>query len=253
GRKACPSVRRQRCDDEERWEAPPVGHQVPAGGGAERNPRNCFVLHRKLAVSEPGRQDLDDAEGPGRRRYGLERHHIRIELHRVRDPGPGVVLRRRARRAVGDEGRRPHLVGDLTPAVSSRTGDLDEGAIRAFVQEDYRRVVNGLAVMCGSRTAAEDAVQEALARAWERSGRGERIDDLAAWVTIVARNVLRSGFRRLRIERRVRAAFDQPAEWLGGTGMTEDHVDVMRALAGLTAIQRETTVLHYYLGLPVAD
>jgi RNA polymerase sigma-70 factor (ECF subfamily) len=35
--------------------------------------------------------------------------------------------------------------------------------------------------------------------------------------------------------------------------MTEDHVDVMRALAGLTAIQRETTVLHYYLGLPVAD
>ena len=137
--------------------------------------------------------------------------------------------------------------------MASRTGELDEGAIRAFVQEDYRRVVNGLAVMCGSRPAAEDAVQEALARAWERAGRGERIGDLAAWVTIVARNVLRSGFRRLRIERRVRAAFGQPTERLEGTGMTEDHVDVMRALAGLTAIQRETTVLHYYLGLPVAE
>jgi RNA polymerase sigma-70 factor (ECF subfamily) len=137
--------------------------------------------------------------------------------------------------------------------VPSRAGNLDEGAVRAFVQEDYRRVVNGLAVMCGSRSAAEDAVQEALARAWERSGRGERIGDLAAWVTIVARNVLRSGFRRLRVEKRVREAFDRPDEWLEGTGMTEDHVDVMRALAGLTAIQRETTVLHYYLGLPVAD
>src|SRR5947199_10307157 len=83
---------------------------------------------------------------------------------------------------------------------------LDEGTIRAFVVEDYPRIVSGLSVMCGSRAAAEDAVQHALAKAWERSERGERIDQLAGWVTVVARNDLRSWFRRVLAERRARAA-----------------------------------------------
>jgi RNA polymerase sigma-70 factor, ECF subfamily len=141
--------------------------------------------------------------------------------------------------------------------VSSRSAGLDEETVRAFIQDHYPRIVNGLTVMCGDRTVAEDAVQEALARAWERSERGERIEQLAPWVTVVARNILRSGFRRLRLERRARSSLaEADAEALGGgpgQGMTEDHVDVLRALAGLTANQRETTVLHYYLGMPVAE
>ena len=130
---------------------------------------------------------------------------------------------------------------------------LDEGAIRTFVLEDYPRIVTALSVMCGSRPAAEDAVQEALARAWERSERGERIDELAGWVTVVARNILRSGFRRLRVERRARGALEEQSLPPRGTGATDDHVDVMRALGGLTKSQREVTVLHYYLGMTVAE
>jgi hypothetical protein len=42
-------------------------------------------------------------------------------------------------------------------SVASPTG-LTEGVIRAFVLEDYPRIVTGLSVMCGSRPAAEDAV-----------------------------------------------------------------------------------------------
>jgi RNA polymerase sigma-70 factor (ECF subfamily) len=136
--------------------------------------------------------------------------------------------------------------------VTSPT-ELNEGAIRAFVLEDYARIVTGLAVMCGSRPAAEDAVQEALAKAWERSERGERIDELAGWVTVVARNILRSWFRRVRAERRARGALAHRGQPLQTTGITDDHVDVMRALAALTRAQRETTVLHYYLGLTVGE
>ena len=136
--------------------------------------------------------------------------------------------------------------------MRSRTG-LDEERIRAFVLEDYPRIVTGLAVMCGNRVLAEDAVQDALAKAWERSERGEHIDQLAAWVTVVARNALKSWFRRVGAERRARASLQQPAEARESTGMTDDQVDVMRALAGLTAIQRETTVLHYYLGMTVTE
>jgi len=130
---------------------------------------------------------------------------------------------------------------------------LDEDRIRAFVLEDYPRIVTGLAVMCGNRGLAEDAVQDALAKAWERSERGEHIDQLAAWVTVVARNALKSWFRRVGAERRARGGLEQPAEATESSRMTDEHVDVMRALAGLTAIQRETTVLHYYLGMTVAE
>ena len=135
--------------------------------------------------------------------------------------------------------------------MSARHG-LDEGTIRAFVVEDYPRIVSGLSVMCGSRAAAEDAVQHALAKAWERSERGERIDQLAGWVTVVARNDLRSWFRRVRAERRARAALGHgvPTESESGA---DDRVDVLQALGRLTRAQRDTTVMHYYLGMTVAE
>ena len=51
---------------------------------------------------------------------------------------------------------------------------LDEHAVRVFLAADYPRIVGAVALVAGSRAAAEDAVAEALARAWERSDRGER-------------------------------------------------------------------------------
>ncbi len=104
--------------------------------------------------------------------------------------------------------------------------------------------------MSGSRATAEDAVQEALARAWERSLRGERIESLEAWVTTVATNLSRSALRRIVSERRAkeRLAGGQP----GGLAPGE-RVDLVRAIADLPRRQREATVLRYYLGLDVAE
>ena len=126
---------------------------------------------------------------------------------------------------------------------------------------EYPRLVAGLALVCGSRAAAEDAVQEALARAWERGERGERIESLKAWVTTVALNVTRSGFRRLRAERRARGRLGSgsPSHAIdseGGVGTiaaVTDTIDVRRALALLSRRQREATVLRYYLDMDVAE
>jgi RNA polymerase sigma-70 factor (ECF subfamily) len=129
-------------------------------------------------------------------------------------------------------------------------GPLDEATIREFLAGDYPRLVAGVAMVTGSLPAAEDAVQEALARAWERSERGERIESLPAWVMRVAMNLSRSRFRRMRAEARAReriAAAVRPA-----TDVAAD-VDVRRALAGLPRRQREATVLRYYLGMDVAE
>jgi RNA polymerase sigma factor (sigma-70 family) len=128
---------------------------------------------------------------------------------------------------------------------------LDESELHEFVHTHYPRLVGALALLCGSRATAEDAVQEALARAWERSLRGEEVESLAAWVTTVAMNVTRSGVRRLTTERRARAKLMAVPD--DATSQAETRVDVRRALATLSRRQREATVLRYYLGLEVGE
>jgi RNA polymerase sigma-70 factor (ECF subfamily) len=104
---------------------------------------------------------------------------------------------------------------------------------------------------------AEDAVEEALARAWERSERGERIESLKAWVFKVATNHVRSGFRRLAAERRAKVLLEgggrHRADGLGQTDPSDDLVDLRRALAALPRRQREATVLRYYLDMDVRE
>jgi len=128
---------------------------------------------------------------------------------------------------------------------------LDDATIRAFLETTYPRLVAGVALIAGSRAAAEDAVQEALARAWERSERGERIASLPAWVTRVAVNLSKSRLRRMRVEAKHREISEEPSDGAGSASDTR--IDVARALAGLPQRQREVTVLRYYLGLSVAE
>src|SRR5205823_6640774 len=128
----------------------------------------------------------------------------------------------------------------------TRGAPLDEAAIREFLARDYPRLVAAVALVSGSRAAAEDSVQEALARAWERSERGERIEHLGAWVL----NLVRSGFRRLRVER---AARERLAARSVTPQITASAVDLERALATLPRRQREATVFRYYLDMDVRE
>ena len=127
---------------------------------------------------------------------------------------------------------------------------VDEVALREFLHTSYPRLVAGVALVCGSRPAAEDAVQEALLRAWERSEKGEEIDSLEGWVTTVALNLARSGLRRLRSERRARTRLDASTV---GEPPTADRIDVDRGLATLPRRQREVAVLRYYLQLSTRE
>jgi RNA polymerase sigma-70 factor (ECF subfamily) len=111
-------------------------------------------------------------------------------------------------------------------------------------------VVNAVALASGSYPAAEDAVQEALVRAWMRSERGERLESLPAWVAAVALNQTRSGWRRAMAERRARHRMPgttAPAEPSG------DHLDLARALESLPRRQREVAVLRYLLEMSTAE
>lgn len=128
---------------------------------------------------------------------------------------------------------------------------VDEIAIREFLHTRYPRLVAAVALVCGSRPAAEDAVQEALLRAWERSEKGEEIESLDAWITTVSLNVARSGLRRLMAERRARSRLE--ATTLPSDAHSGDRVDVERALAALPRRQREAVVLRYYLQMDTRE
>jgi RNA polymerase sigma-70 factor (ECF subfamily) len=127
---------------------------------------------------------------------------------------------------------------------------VDEVAIREFLHTAYPRLVAAVALASGSRAAAEDAVQEALLRAWERSERGEEIQSLNAWVTTVALNQARSGIRRRLAERRAGSRMAPAGSDRGPSG---ERVDVERALSSLPRRQREAVVLRYYLQLDTRE
>ena len=134
----------------------------------------------------------------------------------------------------------------------TRGARTDDETIRTFLATDYPRLVAALSLTSGSRPAAEDAVQEALARAWERSERGERIEALRAWVMTVSLNLIRSGWRRTFAERRARSRLT------GGPMARSPEVarrpDRRGAGAGRPPRrQREAVVLHYYLSMPVSE
>jgi RNA polymerase sigma-70 factor (ECF subfamily) len=133
-----------------------------------------------------------------------------------------------------------------------RRGVLDDTRIKEFLRDDYARLVNAVALVSGDLQAAEDAVQEALVRAWTRSEHGEHIASLPSWVAAVALNISRSGWRRIFAERRAKdrlvAAASRNGHIPGG-----DRVDVECALAALPRRQREIAVLRYLLEMSTAE
>jgi RNA polymerase sigma-70 factor (ECF subfamily) len=133
-------------------------------------------------------------------------------------------------------------------------GQVDDDRIRDFVDGEYAKVVATVALVCGSVATAEDSVQEALARAWERLDRGEHIERLPAWVTTVALNLARSQMRRWRSERRARERIGPLHDDMSDApAASSDAHAVREALRALPRRQREVTVLRYYLGLDVRE
>jgi RNA polymerase sigma-70 factor, ECF subfamily len=137
--------------------------------------------------------------------------------------------------------------------VPTKEGSLDPELL-AFLENNYARLVAGLALMSGSVPLAEDAAQEAMARAWERMDRGQHFESVTAWITVVSTNLVRSGLRRRLAEHRALARLAAGGADRGGSmTMPEEAVDVVRAIQSLPRRQREALVLHYWLEMTVVE
>jgi RNA polymerase sigma-70 factor, ECF subfamily len=143
----------------------------------------------------------------------------------------------------GSMGPQATGTSDDALVAAARTGD--HGAFRALYERHAGRLLALLLRMTGDRPSAEEAVQDAFVKAWQRLGQFGGRSRFATWLTSIAINELRSA-RRARARREGRQA-DCPDPGLleappAACGL-EDLADLERAIAGLPARARMVFLL----------
>ena len=113
----------------------------------------------------------------------------------------------------------------------------------SFYREERPRVFRMTYAFCGDRETAEDATQEAFARALERWHRLADEPWRGRWLATTALNAARRMSRRRRPPVRSRDAVDPP----------HDAADLWAVVRALPRRQREAIVLHYGADLRIPD
>lgn len=135
------------------------------------------------------------------------------------------------------------------PGVPPPTGHTDSSSFDHFYAANFHQLTLQLYAYTADVGQAQDAVQEAFSRAWSRWSRIATYDNPAAWVRLVAMNVVRSRWRRMRAARaHAHHHREQIAE-----GPGPDRVALARALATLPENHRRAIVLFHVADLSVAE
>lgn len=118
---------------------------------------------------------------------------------------------------------------------------IDPGFAEMY-RTEHRTVFRAVWALCGDREVAEDATQEAFARALERWRRLRDRPWAAGWVTTTALNAARRSLRR-----RPAVGAEPPQS------DPDERLDLWRAVRSLPPRQQEAVVLFYAVDLSVAD
>lgn len=117
-----------------------------------------------------------------------------------------------------------------------------DSAFERFYMSEAKAVFDAVYLLCRDRALAEDATQEAFARAFERWDRLGVQPWVAGWVMTTAINVARRGLRR------------RPP-WPGTreSRNPDEAVDLWTAVRRLPRRQQEAVVLYYRMEVPVQE
>lgn len=127
---------------------------------------------------------------------------------------------------------------------------MDERAFDEFYAASYRHLVGGIYAICGDLAEAQDCVQEAFIRAWDKRRTLDADQSPEAWVRTVAYRLAVSRWRRAR---KALAPPDRAYAPRTPAEPSVSRVALTRALQQLPANQRRAIVLHHLYDLSVAD
>lgn len=132
---------------------------------------------------------------------------------------------------------------------SHSEGDLVEAAeFDAFYAGSVRRLVGQLYAMTGNAAEAQDVVQEAFVRAWDRRAQLAGVDNPEAWVRTVAYRLAVSRWRKAR---NMAIAWRRHGPPPDVAGPEVDNPALVAALRLLPEEQRRAIVLHHLCDLSV--
>jgi RNA polymerase sigma-70 factor (sigma-E family) len=126
----------------------------------------------------------------------------------------------------------------------------DAGGFDDFYRGSRQRLLGFVYVLTGDLSEAQDAVQEAYVRAWQRWGTINAYDDPEAWTRVVATRIAVSRWRGLRSRAR---AYLRHGVVEATPAPSTDTVAIVEAMRRLPEEQRVAIALHHLMGMPVAE
>jgi RNA polymerase sigma-70 factor (ECF subfamily) len=126
----------------------------------------------------------------------------------------------------------------------------DEAAFEALITPLVEPGLRLAFSMLNDRAEAEDATQEAVARAWRKLSQLRPEMPVRPWFLAIVANQCRS-VRRTRWFRVVRAAEVEPRE--EPARPVAEHLDIERGLARLPSSDRQALFMYFYLDLPIEE
>jgi RNA polymerase sigma-70 factor (ECF subfamily) len=120
----------------------------------------------------------------------------------------------------------------------------------AFYRDTSRRLLRYAYGLTGDAGEAQDLVQEAYARAWQRRRRLAGYEDPEGWLRLVINRLSADRWRRLGV-RRSRAEATGPPDPVAPP--SENVVLLVRAMRALPVTHRRALALHYLLDRSVAE
>lgn len=115
----------------------------------------------------------------------------------------------------------------------------------SFFEQTHQRLFGALCLVTGNRHEAEELVQDAYLKVWERWERVSGMDDPTGFLFRTAMNGFRSRYRRASLALRRRMALAPSADDLAAV---EDRDEVVRILRPLSPAERASIVLTTMFG-----
>lgn len=125
-----------------------------------------------------------------------------------------------------------------------------EHSFEDFFELEQERLLRLLWMVTGSLQEAEDIVQDAFLRVWERWAKVSSMESPTGYLHHAAMNIFRNRYRRARLGLRSAIGAAPPVDAFGSV---EDRISVSSALGRLTRKQRAALVLTDLLGYPADE